>query len=189
MRISANFSILLLSGLFSFATAQATINADTLHLSSFGEDFKWGTACAAYQIEGAWNSDGKGVSIWDEFTHTKGNIHANENGDVAVDFYHRYKEDIRLHKEMNFDVFRFSISWTRIFPDGVGQINPAGVQFYHGVIDECIAQGVEPWITLYHWDLPQNLQEQGGWTNREIIDWFSAYTQFCANEYGDKVKN
>ena len=142
--------------------AQQSYKWDSLRLSSFGEEFKWGTACAAYQIEGAWDSDGKGVSIWDEFTHRKGNVHNNDNGDVSVDFYHRYKEDIRLHKEMNFDVFRFSISWSRIFPDGTGEINPKGVQFYHNVIDECLAQGVEPWVTLYHWDLPQNLENKGG---------------------------
>lgn len=171
------------------ASAQELDEQDTLRLASFGDDFLWGTACAAYQIEGAWNVDGKGISIWDEFTHAKGNVHNNENGDVAVDFYHRYKEDIQLHKEMNFRVFRFSISWSRIFPNGIGEINPEGVQFYHNVIDECLKQGVEPWITLYHWDLPQKLEEKGGWTNREIIQWFSAYTSFCAEEYGGKVKN
>ena len=183
------FGMILITISLSSSTAQEQIDKDTLQLSSFGKNFKWGTACAAYQIEGAWNNDGKGISIWDKFTHTKGNIHNNENGDVAVDFYHRYKEDIRWHKEMNFEVFRFSISWSRIFPHGIGETNPAGVQFYHDVIDECIAQGIEPWITLYHWDLPQKLQDRGGWVNREIIDWFSSYTKFCAEEYGGKVKN
>ena len=182
-------SFIVLSSMAMTTRAQQSYKWDSLRLSSFGEEFKWGTACAAYQIEGAWDLDGKGVSIWDEFTHGKGNVHNNDNGDVSVDFYHRYKEDIRLHKEMNFDVFRFSISWSRIFPDGTGEINPKGVQFYHNVINECLAQGVEPWITLYHWDLPQNLENKGGWTNREIIKWFSLYTEFCANEYGGKVKN
>ncbi|MFT5778878.1 MAG: beta-glucosidase [Crocinitomicaceae bacterium] len=168
---------------------QESSENDTLTAALFGDDFHWGTACAAYQIEGAWNLDGKGESVWDTYAHKKGSIHNDENGDVAVDFYHRYKEDIRLHKEMNFDVFRFSISWARIFPNGVGLPNPQGVEFYHKVIDECISQGIEPWVTLYHWDLPQALEDQGGWTNREVIKWFSDYTQFCAEEYGDKVKN
>ncbi len=155
----------------------------------FGKDFKWGAACAAYQVEGAWNIDGKGVSIWDTFTHKKGNVHNNENADVASDFYHRYQEDILLLKEMNLKVFRFSISWSRIFPDGIGTINAKGVAFYHNVIDFCLANDIEPWITLYHWDLPQKLQDQGGWTNREILKWFEEYTSFCTKEYGQKVKN
>ena len=163
--------------------------SDTFTLSHFGEDFLWGTACAAYQIEGAWNEDGKGPSIWDEFTHKKGNVHNNENADVAVDFYHRYKEDITLNKQMGFKVFRFSISWPRIFPTGTGEANPEGVAFYHKVIDECIEQGVEPWITLYHWDLPLELEKRGGWTNRESVKWFTDYAEFCAKEYGGKVKN
>ena len=169
--------------------SHSQLEADTFQLNQFGDDFLWGTACAAYQIEGAWDEGGKGLSVWDEFTHRKGNIHENETGDVAVDFYHRYKEDIALNKKMGFDVFRFSIAWPRIFPDGTGEVNPEGVAFYHKVIDECIAQGVEPWVTLYHWDLPSALQKQGGWTNRKIISWFKEYTTFCAKEYGQKVKN
>ncbi|MES2798930.1 MAG: GH1 family beta-glucosidase [Bacteroidota bacterium] len=157
--------------------------------SAFGEDFLWGTSCSAYQIEGAWNEDGKGPSVWDTFTHQKGNIYQNENGDTTVDFYHRYKEDIRYLKEMNFKVFRFSIAWSRILPNGTGEINQKGIDFYHNVIDECISQGIEPWITLYHWDLPQALQDSGGWTNRKIVDWFSEYTSLCAKEYGKKVNN
>ena len=161
----------------------------TLNANDFGKDFLWGAACAAYQVEGAWNTDGKGASIWDTFTHKKGKIHNNENGDVATDFYNRYAEDIALAKKLNLKVFRFSISWSRIFPNGTGEINPLGVAFYHKVIDECIKQEVEPWITLYHWDLPQKLQDQGGWVNRDIVNWFAAYTDFCTKEYGSKVKN
>lgn len=160
-----------------------------LHSSEFGSDFKWGAACAAYQVEGAWNIDGKGASIWDDFTHQKGNVQNNENGDIAVDFYHRFREDILQLKQMNFKVFRFSISWSRIFPDGIGQTNPKGIQFYHDVIDFCLENEIEPWITLYHWDLPQKLQDQGGWKNRAILDWFEEYVTFCAKEYGHKVKN
>jgi beta-glucosidase len=173
----------------SIVRGQEIPEIDSLTAEMFGEDFHWGTACAAYQIEGAWNVDGKGESVWDVYAHKKGSIHGNENGDVAADFYHRYKEDIRLQKEMNFEVFRFSISWSRIFPSGVGEPNQAGIDFYHNVIDECLLQGIEPWITLYHWDLPQVLEDRGGWTNREVIGWFGDYTHFCAEEYGEKVKN
>ncbi len=155
----------------------------------FGNDFLWGAACASYQVEGAWNIDGKGPSIWDSFTHKKGKIHHGDNGNTATDFYHRYAEDIALLKQMNFKVFRFSISWSRIFPSGTGEINQKGVEFYHKVIDECIKNNIEPWITLYHWDLPQALEDKGGWTNREILDWFKEYVSFCTLEYGAKVKN
>ncbi|VAW28299.1 6-phospho-beta-glucosidase, partial [hydrothermal vent metagenome] len=106
---------------------------------AFGKNFVWGAACAAYQVEGAWNTDGKGPSIWDEFTHRKHKIERGETGDVATDFYHRYKEDIGLLRQMNFSAFRFSLSWSRIFPKGIGKVNPAGVKFYHNVIDFCLA--------------------------------------------------
>ena len=160
-----------------------------LRASSFGDDFLWGTACAAYQIEGAWDQDGRGPSIWDTFSQKKGNVHNNENGNVASDFYNRYKEDIALNKKLNFKVFRFSISWSRIFPDGTGEINKKGVAFYHKVIDECIKNGIQPWITLYHWDLPQKLEDKGGWANRDILDWFLNYVDFCTKEFGSKVQN
>ena len=163
--------------------------ADALNSSHFGKNFKWGAACAAYQVEGAWNAEGKGPSIWDTFTHKKGNIHESQNADEAVDFYHRYKEDILLLKTMNMKVFRFSISWSRIFPKGIGEINQKGVDFYHNIIDFCLNHDIEPWITLYHWDLPQHLQDLGGWTNREVISWFKEYAAFCTKEYGSKVKN
>ena len=163
--------------------------SDSLNSDDFGSEFLWGAACASYQVEGAWNIDGKGPSIWDSFTHKKGNIHQGDNGDTATDFYHRYAEDIALLKTMNFKVFRFSISWSRIFPSGTGEINQKGVDFYHQVIDECIKNNIEPWITLYHWDLPQALEDKGGWTNREILDWFKEYVSFCTLEYGAKVKN
>ncbi len=157
--------------------------------SDFGADFKWGVAQASYQTEGAWNIDGKGESVWDRFSHTKGKIERGETGDVATDFYHRYKSDIALAKMMNFDVFRFSLSWSRIFPKGTGETNPLGIEFYHKVIDECLAQGLEPWLTIYHWDHPQALEDMGGWTNRKMVDWFSEYTEFVSKEYGSKVKN
>ena len=171
------------------ANAQLGRHEDLELFRSFGPDFLWGTSCSAYQIEGAWNEHGRSPSVWDSFSQKKGNTHNNENGNVAVDFYHRYKEDIRLHKELNFKAFRFSISWSRILPDGTGKINEKGIQFYHDVIDECLRQDIEPWITLYHWDLPQVLEDKGGWTNREVVDWFKSYTEVCAKEYGKKVKN
>ncbi len=155
----------------------------------FGNEFIWGAACAAYQVEGAWNVDGKGASIWDTFTHKKRKIHNHDNGDQACDFYQNYKNDIALAASLNLDVFRFSISWSRIFPTGKNTINTKGVQFYHQVIATCKKQGIEPWITLYHWDLPQELQDEGGWTNRKILHWFEEYVDFCTKEYGDVVKN
>lgn len=160
-----------------------------VRLSEFGEDFLWGTACAAYQVEGAWDQDGKGPSVWDDFTHRTGVIHEDQNGDQATDFYHRYKEDIALARSMNFKVFRFSIAWSRVFPNGIDSVNVKGVEFYHKVIDECLAQGLEPWVTLYHWDLPLALEKEGGWCNRKILDWFGNYVTFCSKEYGAKVRN
>ncbi|HNX55241.1 MAG TPA: GH1 family beta-glucosidase [Prolixibacteraceae bacterium] len=157
--------------------------------SDFGEHFKWGVAAASYQTEGAWNADGKGESTWDRFSRRKGKIERGENADVAADFYHRYEEDIDLVKSMNFKVFRFSLSWPRILPNGAGQVNKAGLDFYHRVIDKCLASGIEPWVTIYHWDLPQALEEQGGWANRNILDWFAEYVELVTNEYGGKVKN
>jgi beta-glucosidase len=155
----------------------------------FGRDFKWGVSTSAYQVEGAYDADGKGPSIWDTFAHGEGNIKTHENGDTTCDFYHRYKEDIRLIRSLNFDCFRFSLSWPRILPSGINQVNQKGIDFYNRVIDECLANGIEPWVTLYHWDLPQELENKGGWTNRDIIQWFGEYADLCSRLYGDRVKN
>lgn len=157
--------------------------------ADFGEDFLWGTATAAFQIEGAWNEDGKGPSIWDTFSHKKGNVLNNDNGDVACDFYRNYDSDIGLVKEMNMDVFRFSTAWSRVLPNGTGQVNQKGLDFYHRVIDSCLEKGLQPWLTLYHWDLPQALEDKGGWQNRDITGWFEEYTNLMTRTYGDKVKN
>ncbi len=157
--------------------------------ADFGPDFKWGVASSSYQTEGAWNLDGKGESNWDYFSRIPGKIERGENADIAADFYHKYSEDIDLIKAMNFKVFRFSVSWPRILPDGTGTINRKGLDFYHKVIDICLALGIEPWITVYHWDMPQVLEAQGGWANRKIIDWFSEYAEVVTKEYGSKVKN
>ncbi|MDB5086054.1 MAG: beta-glucosidase [Mucilaginibacter sp.] len=155
----------------------------------FGDDFIWGVSVAALQIEGACDADGKGESIWDVFAAKKGKI---LNGDVpgkACDFYNQYQQDIDLIKQLNIPCFRFSISWTRIFPNGIGEVNQAGVDFYNRVINYCLEKGVEPWITIYHWDLPQALELKGGWTNRDIVEWFTAFATVCARNFGDRVKN
>src|SRR5215471_12609546 len=139
----------------------------------FPPEFIFGAATAAYQIEGAWNEDGKGESIWDHFVHYQSKkIKNHETGDVADDFYHRYESDLSLMKQMNIPAFRFSLSWPRIIPAGTGTINQRGIDFYHRVIDTCLEKNIEPWITCYHWDLPQTLEEKGGWTNRDVIHWF-----------------
>jgi beta-glucosidase len=160
-----------------------------LTAQDFGNDFVWGVSTAAYQTEGAHNIDGKGASIWDAFTSQKGNIYQNENANTAVDFYHKYKEDILLMKAMNIKNFRFSISWSRLIPNGIGDINPEGMAFYNRVIDFCLECGITPWVTLYHWDLPLALEQKGGWTNRAVLDWFENYTTLCANQFGDRVKH
>ncbi len=152
----------------------------------FPKKFIWGVATSAYQTEGGRHLGGKQDSIWDTFTNSR--KFKNGNGNKATDFYHKYEKDIKLIKELNLGSFRFSISWSRIFPDGIGEPNPSGVEFYHKVIDCCLTNDIEPWITLYHWDLPQALQNQGGWTNREILNWFSHYAAFCSKEFGPKVK-
>lgn len=153
----------------------------------FGNDFIWGVSTSAYQTEGAHQTDGKGRSIWDEFTH-KGLAHEKSNGNNSCEFYYRYEEDIKLMASMGIENFRFSISWSRIFPEGIGKANEKGVLFYHQLIDTCLKYGIQPWVTLYHWDLPLELEKKGGWSNREIINWFSEYAAFIIKTYGDKVK-
>lgn len=155
----------------------------------FGDDFIWGVSVASFQIEGACDSDGKGESIWDVFAAKKGKILNGDKPNTSCDFYNQYQQDIDLIKQLNIPCFRFSISWTRIFPAGTGEINQSGVDFYNRVINYCIEQGVEPWVTIYHWDLPHALELKGGWTNREIVAWFKNYVSVCAENFGDRVKN
>jgi len=155
----------------------------------FGPHFKWGVSVAAYQIEGAHDLDGKGLSIWDVFTNAKGKIKDNQHGNIACDFYNKYHDDIALIKKLNIPNFRFSISWSRILPHGTGKINQAGINYYNSVINHCLELGIEPWLTLYHWDLPSELEKQGGWTNRKIIQWFEEFVAICAKNFGDRVKN
>ena len=155
----------------------------------FSENFAWGAATASYQIEGGWDVNGKGMSVWDEFSHTSGKIRNNDHGDMACDHIHRYKEDVQLMKELGLKAYRFSVSWPRVIPDGTGKVNEAGIAFYSDLVDELLANGIEPYITLYHWDLPLRLQEKGGWCNRECVQWFADYTMLIAQRLGDRVKH
>lgn len=157
---------------------------------SFPKDFTWGVACASYQCEGAWNEDGKGRNIWDDFCHdtTTQHIKNGDTGDVACDSYHRYKEDVALMKAHNVQAYRFSISWARILPDGDGVVNEKGLEFYDNLVNELIANGIEPMVTLYHWDLPSALQEKGGWLNREIVKAFGRYALIIAKRFKGRVR-
>lgn len=158
-------------------------------LKPFPENFLWGAASAAYQVEGAWNEDGKGISIWDKFVRIPGKTFKGTTGDVAVDHYHRYKEDIALMAEMGLKAYRFSVAWTRIYPDGKGEVNQKGIDFYNNLIDELLKHDIEPILTIYHWDLPQALQDEyGGWESREIIEDFKNYCVTLYKAYGDRVK-
>ena len=159
-------------------------------MKSFPKDFTWGVATSAYQIEGAAFEDGKGASIWDAFCTIPGKINNGENGLTACDHYHLYKEDVAMMKRMGIKNYRFSISWPRVMPTGTGSVNEAGIQFYSDLIDELLANGITPWVTLYHWDLPLALQmEKDGWLNRAIVDDFAAYARLCFERLGDRVKN
>ncbi|QGK72719.1 GH1 family beta-glucosidase [Flavobacterium sp. SLB02] len=160
-----------------------------LNKDQFGDDFLWGVSTAAFQIEGAHDADGKGSSIWDVFTSQKGKIKNGHHALTACDFYNSYQNDIDLIRELNIPNFRFSISWPRIMPTGIHPVNQAGIEYYNKIIDSLLASGIEPWITLYHWDLPHALETKGGWTNRESVSWFSEYVEVCAQYFGDRVKN
>jgi len=154
----------------------------------FPKGFYWGTATSAYQIEGAWNEDGKGLSIWDTYAHTPGKIKNGDTGDVANDHYHRYKEDVKLMKDLGATAYRFSICWPRIFPEGTGQPNAKGLDFYSRLVDELKAAGIEPFATLYHWDLPQTLQEVNkGWQSRDTAKAFGDYAGYMAEKLSDRV--
>jgi len=155
----------------------------------FPEGFHWGTATASYQIEGAWDQDGKGESIWDRFCHTPGHIKKGQTGDAACDHYHRFREDVALMKELNQTSYRFSLSWPRIQPDGRGAINQKGLDFYGALVDELLQAGIRPFVTLYHWDLPQALEDAGGWPERDLAGRFSDYAEIVARALGDRVKH
>ena len=153
------------------------------------ENFLWGSASAAYQVEGAYLEDGKGITNWDKFVRIEGKTFKNTTGDIAVDHYHRFKEDVRLMAEMGLKTYRFSIAWARIIPDGNGEINEKGLKFYENLIDECLKYNIEPMVTIFHWDLPQALIEQyGGFESRKIVDDFVRYATVLFERFGAKVK-
>ncbi len=156
---------------------------------NFPQGFLWGSATASYQVEGAVNEGGRGPTIWDTFSHTPGKTHQGDTGDVADDFYHRYREDVRLMRDLGLKTCRFSIAWSRIFPTGTGAPNQAGIDFYRRLTEELLANGVEPYATLYHWDLPQPLQDRGGWENRDTAKAFGDYAGFIAGKLQDHVKH
>lgn len=156
---------------------------------TFPEGFVWGAATAAYQIEGAWNEDGKGESIWDRFAHTPGKVQNNDNGDIACDHYHRWPQDIGLMQQMGLQAYRFSMSWPRLLPAGRGALNQAGVDFYSRLVDGLLEAGITPFVTLYHWDLPQALEDQGGWANRATAEAFVDYAEAASRALGDRVKH
>ncbi|NLF32633.1 MAG: beta-glucosidase [Planctomycetes bacterium] len=154
---------------------------------SFSSDFVWGAATASYQIEGGFDADGKGLSVWDVFTHTPGKIWYGQTGDVACDHYHRYREDVALMQSIGLQGYRFSISWPRVLPEGVGAVNEAGLAFYDRLVDALLAAGVQPWVTLFHWDFPYALYTRGGWLNPASSDWFAEYAGVVVDRLGDRV--
>jgi beta-glucosidase len=152
-------------------------------------DFVWGAATSAYQIEGAVAADGRGPSIWDTFASTPGKTWRGESGDPACDHYHRYADDVRLMADVGLDAYRFSVAWPRVQPTGQGAANPAGIAFYDRLIDRLLAAGIDPWLTLYHWDLPQTLQDRGGWSERDTAYRFADYAAQIADALGDRVRH
>ncbi len=157
--------------------------------NNFPKDFIWGTSTAAYQIEGGVNEDGRSKSVWDVFCEQEGNIIDGSSGVKACGHYHRVDEDVALLKNAGIKNYRFSISWPRILPNGIGEVNLKGIEFYSNLVDKLLENDITPWITLYHWDLPQCLQEKGGWCNRKVLDWFSEYAHVVTDALGDRVSN
>src|SRR5262252_4199965 len=163
------------------------VSASVAQQARFPEGFLWGTATAAYQIEGAWNEDGKGESIWDRFTHTVGKVKGGATGDVACDEYHLYPRDMALAKRLNLKSYRFSISWPRIQPTGTGAPNMKGIDYYSRLVDTMLANGMRPFCTIYHWDLPQALEERGGWPNRDLANYYAEYAGILTKHLGDRI--
>ena len=154
----------------------------------FQDNFLWGTASAAYQVEGAYQDDGKGLNVWDAYTQEDGHVAHSENGNIACDHYHHFKDDVKMMKKMGIRNYRFSISWTRVLPDGTGKVNQKGLQFYSDLVDELLANGIEPLVTLFHWDYPLALHQKGGWLNRDSSDWFAEYAKVVVDALSDRVK-
>ena len=157
--------------------------------ANFPADFTWGTATASYQIEGAFDTDGRGASIWDTFSKTPGKVVNGDTGDIACDHYNRFEEDIAIMKQLGVSAYRFSIAWPRLFPQGDATREERGFAFYNRLINALIAAGIEPMVTLYHWDLPQSLEDKGGWANRGVVDAFADYATACAEAFGDRITN
>src|SRR5437868_5698606 len=155
----------------------------------FPPGFLFGASTAAYQIEGAVAEDGRGPSIWDKFSHSPGKIVGDDNGDVACDHYHRYPEDVALMRELGLNAYRLSTSWSRILPEGRGAANAKGLEFYERLVDAVMTAGMEPWICLYHWDLPQALEDRGGWQNRDCANWYADYALLVGRRLGDRVRH
>ncbi|MGH2973165.1 MAG: GH1 family beta-glucosidase [Gaiellaceae bacterium] len=155
----------------------------------FPTDFVWGAATASYQVEGASNEDGRGESVWDRFCATPGKVRNGDTGAIACDFYHRYRDDVGLMRELGIDAFRFSVAWPRVLPEGRGAVNGKGLDFYDRLVDELLGSGIEPFVTLFHWDTPQVLEDQGGWPARATIDAFAEYVEAVAGRLGDRVKH
>jgi beta-glucosidase len=170
----------------SDAAAQ-TAHGPSEDARTFPDGFLFGSATASYQVEGAVHEDGRGTTIWDTFSHTPGKTHNSDTGDVADDFYHLYPHDIKFMKELGLASFRFSVAWSRIFPTGTGAPNPKGLDFYHRMVDALLEAGIQPFCTLYHWDLPQTLQDKGGWENRDTVKAFADYAGYTAGKLSDKV--
>jgi beta-glucosidase len=156
-------------------------------LLKFPNDFLWGVATSAFQVEGGWDEDGKGLSIWDTFGHTPGKVWNDIPGDVACDHYHCFPEDIKELKKLSVNTYRFSFSWPRVLPDGTGQVNQKGLDFYKRVVEELLENDIIPNATLYHWDLPQSLEDKGGWANRDVKDWFAEYATLMFREFHDVI--
>ncbi|MBK7450040.1 MAG: beta-glucosidase [Anaerolineales bacterium] len=155
----------------------------------FPGDFVWGAATASYQIEGGWNEDGRGESIWDRFSHTPGKVLNGDTGDVACDHYHHWEDDLKMIKALGLKAYRFSVAWPRVLPSGSGAISETGLDFYSRLVDGLLKLDIEPYVTLYHWDLPQKLQDAGGWSARETVDAFVEYADLVSRALGDRVKN
>ncbi|XP_046546595.1 lactase-phlorizin hydrolase-like [Haliotis rubra] len=179
------------SGLGGVASGFVPYEDDTeIYFDQFPDDFVWAAATSSYQIEGAWNVDGKGESIWDRLVHAPGNVFNNDTGDIACDSYNKYREDVKILKNLHVTDYRFSIAWTRLIPTGriADGVNTAGINYYHNLIDELLRSGIRPMVTLYHWDLPQGLEDRGGWLNESIVDDFLDYANLTFSEYGGKVQ-
>src|ERR671924_1016216 len=156
---------------------------------SLPRDFLWGAATASYQIEGAAHEDGRGESVWDRFAAIRGKVRNGDSGEIACDFYHRYRDDVGLMRELGIDAFRFSIAWPRVLPDGRTAVNHAGLDFYDRLVDELLAHGIEPFPTLFHWDTPQALEDAGGWPARATAEAFVEYAEVVAARLGDRVQH